>query len=46
MSGDGQIRLQKACANSQRSFPRLIRIALQVITDSALVEFSTVAALR
>jgi len=42
MSGEGQIRLQRACTESSR----LIRIAPQMVTGSALVEFSTVAALR
>jgi len=46
MSGEGQIRLQKARADSPRSFPRLIRIAPQVVAGGALVEFSTVAASR
>ena len=46
ISGEGQIGLQKACADSPRSFPRLIRIAPQVVAGGALVEFSTVAASR
>ena len=46
MSGEGQSGLQKACADAPRSVPRLIRIAPQVLTGTALVEFSTVAALR
>jgi hypothetical protein len=46
MSGEDQIRLQKACADSPRSFPRLIRIAPQVAAGAAFVGFSTVPALR
>jgi hypothetical protein len=46
MSGEGQIGPQKACADSPWSFPRLIRIASQVVAGGALVEFSTVAASR
>ena len=38
--------LQKACADSRRSFPRLIRLAPQVVAGGALVEFSTVAVSR
>jgi uncharacterized protein involved in tellurium resistance len=45
-SGEGQIELEKACADSRRSFPRLVRIAAQVVAGGALVEFSTVAASR
>jgi hypothetical protein len=39
VSGEHQIGLQKACADSRRSFPRLIRIAPQVLAGGALVEF-------
>src|SRR5664279_628931 len=46
MSGEGQSVLQKACADSPRSFPRLIRIAPQVAAGVAFVELSTVAASR
>ena len=46
ISGEGQIGLHNACSYPPRSFPRLIRIAPQVITGRALVEFSTVAASR
>ena len=46
MSGEDQIRLQKACADSSRSFPRLFRIAPQVAAGGAFVEFLTVADLR
>jgi hypothetical protein len=45
ISGEGQGQLEKACADSPRSFPRLIRIALQVVAGGALVEFSMVAPL-
>ena len=44
--GEHQIGLQKACADSRRSFPRLIRIAPQVGAGKALVEFSTAVASR
>ena len=46
ISGEGQIRLQNACADSAWSFPRLIRLAPQVITGRALVEFSTAVVSR
>ena len=44
--GEHQIGLQKACADSRRSFPGLIRIAPQVIAGGSLVAFSMVAASR
>jgi len=37
-----EIRLQKACAASQRSFPRLNGIAPQVVAGGAFVQFSTI----
>jgi hypothetical protein len=37
-----EIRLQKACADSQRSFPRLNGIAPQVVAGGAFVQFSTI----
>jgi len=37
-----EIRLQKACAASQRSFPRLNGIAPQVVAGGAFVRFSTI----
>jgi hypothetical protein len=46
MSGEGRIGLQKARAGSPLAFPRLIRIAPQVVAGGALVEFLTVAASR
>ena len=44
ISGKGEIEVEKACADTRGCFPRLIRIAPQVVTGEALVEFSTVAA--
>jgi hypothetical protein len=37
--GEHQIGIQKACADLPRCFPRLIRIAPQVVAGGALVEF-------
>jgi hypothetical protein len=37
-----EIRLQKACADSQRSFPRLSGIAPQEGAGGAFVQFSTI----
>jgi hypothetical protein len=46
VSGEGQVELEKACADSRRSFSSLMRIAAQVVASGALVEFSTLAASR
>ncbi|SPE61590.1 hypothetical protein SBV1_730049 [Verrucomicrobia bacterium] len=46
ISGQSERGLQKACADSPRSFPRLIRIASQVVATGALVNFSTAAISR
>jgi hypothetical protein len=46
VSGEGQIGLQGACAESPQSFPRLFRITPQVVAGGVLVEFSIVAASR
>jgi hypothetical protein len=46
ISAEGQIGLQKACADSPPSFPRLIRIASQVVAGGALVELLAAAASR
>jgi len=46
ISGGGQIGLQKPCADSRRSVPRVVRLAPQVVGGGALVELSTVALSR
>jgi hypothetical protein len=46
ISGAGHVGLQKPCADSQHSLPRVIRRAPQVVAGAALVTFWTAALLR